>query len=841
MNKYSNFVITSIHTFIALLITITTIYIIPDNFFDKYRLKLLKSENQSAYVFYHDFNNDNISERVSVSLQDLSQTIDIALQKKSGTFAPYQLFYALSPDAKFIGSYVFFDDFDKNGKSEIYFFESIDTVCVLEALEADIKNKKFDILFRKAITPHKYFSGAIDLQLKNVVFKDLDKDGYDEICFILDAGYSVQPRNIYIYNIKKDTLISTPLTSIEYDSFQITDLDNDGNYEFIVNNQATGNTFPLKIVESWKNSADADTQLYYKYYKHLGYEYGDYAAYILVLNDKLRFKFPPIPYDGWTNIAISEPFTDKKIITAITTRRDTNLIPKFIVTDINGKIIKTKEFPEYKLKGSIHLWFDKEENLLYAMGESGTEVFDIFDTTLTRIKSVKKPPYLSLSGNIMDINEDGTYERIGFDNKTTVFYISSLDFNYIKTLQLNLEPSPFYVFNKLKYKDKKFLHFQNGKKAFLIKYWFNWIYYLKIPVYLLIFVVWYFLLHILIKLNKARLEKENMRLEKIIAERTRDISEKNKELTKQKHEIEAINEELKQMLEEIMAQRDQIQDQKNKLEKIHSELSQSIDYAKKLQKSIFPDKDILKKDFNEYFTLFLPKDKVSGDFYWWTKINDDYIITVADCTGHGVPGAFMSMLGISFLREIVEENKETNPENILYILRNEVIRTLKQTGSRGESKDGMDMGIIKVETGKQRITFAGANLPAYFITDKDTEFIPPEKVKAPKISTENSGLKLYELKPDKMPIAFYYNMDKFTSVSFNYNKGDMIYLFSDGFIDQFGGKQGKKFKTKAFKKLLLDISVLNSENQYKILYDTFFNWKMNNEQIDDVTVLGIRL
>ncbi len=441
----------------------------------------------------------------------------------------------------------------------------------------------------------------------------------------------------------------------------------------------------------------------------------------------------------------------------------------------------------------------------------------------------------------MDINGDGIYERIGFDYKTTILYISSLQFDNIKTLRLNLIPEPFYVFNKLQYQDKQRLHFQNGKKAFLIKYWFNWIYYLRIPIYLLIFIGWYILLRILINLNKARLEKENLRLEKIIAERTRDISEKNKTLVRQQQEIEATNEELRQMLEELMAQRDQIQEQKNQLEKIHSELSQSIDYAQKLQKSIFPDKTMLKKNFQECFTLFLPKDKVSGDFYWWTRIGDDYIVTVADCTGHGVPGAFMSMLGISLLREIVEENQETDPKDILSMLRNEIIRALKQKGERGSSKDGMDMGIVKIEPGKQRITFAGANLPAYFVTTRQPTFEPPEKVKPPIENFGDSSLKLYELKPDKMPIAFYYNMAEFTSVSFEYTKGDMLYLFSDGFIDQFGGKEGKKFKTKAFKKLLLDSALLNLEHQYQILYDTFYRWKNAYEQVDDVTVLGLKL
>jgi serine phosphatase RsbU (regulator of sigma subunit) len=314
----------------------------------------------------------------------------------------------------------------------------------------------------------------------------------------------------------------------------------------------------------------------------------------------------------------------------------------------------------------------------------------------------------------------------------------------------------------------------------------------------------------------------------------------------QKHEISDKNEELNQLVEEITTQRDEIETQRDEvvtqkeiIEKIHFEVSESIDYATKIQESILPEKEILAKFISEFFVLYKPKDKVSGDFYWWNQINGQTIITVADCTGHGVPGAFMSMLGVSFLREILQKEHITYPGIILKKLRKEIIKTLKQKDEIGGQKDGMDMSIISINHETNVLQYAGANNPLYIVKSGKLK-VESEAIKLYELD-EYFNFKLYEVKPNKMPISIYYKMDDFDTHEIQLEKGDQLYLFSDGYVDQFGGAKGRKFKSKAFKKLLLENADNPMQEQKEILNHTIENWKGDIEQIDDVTVMGIKI
>jgi len=312
----------------------------------------------------------------------------------------------------------------------------------------------------------------------------------------------------------------------------------------------------------------------------------------------------------------------------------------------------------------------------------------------------------------------------------------------------------------------------------------------------------------------------------------------NQLLSAQKAQIEEANEELNQQNEEIAAQRDQIQDQKEHIEDIHREVSESIDYAKRLQGSILPKPELLIQHLPDHFVLFMPKDKVSGDFYWWTVQNEKLIVTAADCTGHGVPGAFMSMLGVSFLKEIVTKEFITQPSIILNHLRQEIIKTLGQKGQAGEQKDGMDMCLVQVDYQTQQVQFAAANNPLYIISNRNYESITD----GVKVHEETfDSLKLYELKSDKMPIAIYEKMDDFTNHTLNLAKGDRLFMFSDGFADQFGGPKGKKFMYKNFKSILLNTATLSMTEQKNRLKSAFEDWKGQGEQIDDVVVIGLQL
>jgi len=310
-------------------------------------------------------------------------------------------------------------------------------------------------------------------------------------------------------------------------------------------------------------------------------------------------------------------------------------------------------------------------------------------------------------------------------------------------------------------------------------------------------------------------QKDNKKL----AEQKDQITEKNEALNQQNEEISAQRDEIEAQRDEIEAQRDLVFQQKEQIEKTHQEISASIDYATRLQSSILTNTDLLKEYFSDHYIFFRPRDKVSGDFYWWSMVEKHLIIAVADCTGHGVPGAFMSMLGISLLREIVNKGFITKPGAILEHLRTEVIRSLNQKGEKGEQKDGLDISLLSINTDTWKCQYAGAHNPIYLIRNKN----------------------LTEFKPDMMPISIYERMDKFAVHELQLETGDQIYLFSDGFADQFGGKHRKKFKYKAFKQLLLDNSSESLDKQHQALLDTIMEWTGDYEQIDDMVVVGLKV
>ena len=211
------------------------------------------------------------------------------------------------------------------------------------------------------------------------------------------------------------------------------------------------------------------------------------------------------------------------------------------------------------------------------------------------------------------------------------------------------------------------------------------------------------------------------------------------------------------------------------------------------------------------------------------------IVTVADCTGHGVPGAFMSMLGISFLNEIVRKQEVTQANHVLNELRKEVINALQQKGVSGEQKDGMDISLLVVNTETNECQWAGANNPLYIVRGGQN----PQGLTKPEPVQNLEGLE--EIKGDKMPIAIYERMDDFTNHEFKVTKGDCLYLFSDGLADQFGEPKGRKFMYKQFKDLLITNCNMPMLQQKEILEISINNWMNGYEQIDDITILGLKI
>ncbi|HEY4786582.1 MAG TPA: SpoIIE family protein phosphatase, partial [Bacteroidales bacterium] len=277
----------------------------------------------------------------------------------------------------------------------------------------------------------------------------------------------------------------------------------------------------------------------------------------------------------------------------------------------------------------------------------------------------------------------------------------------------------------------------------------------------------------------------------------------------------------------------QVIDQKEEIEKQHEivtsqkkKITDSIYYAQRIQSAVLPPVSVLDRVLPENFVIYNPRDIVSGDFYWVAERDGIVMVAAADCTGHGVPGAFMSMLGIAFLNEIVskasstEEIKKIQANEVLNQLREHVIVSLHQSGKPDEPKDGMEMAMCIIDTVKMKMQYAGAHNPVFFI---------------------HAG-KPVILEADKMSIGIYQDFDvPFTNQWFDLESGDIIYLYSDGFYDQFGGPRGGKLLSANFRKFLLEIHQKPMTEQRRLLEGFYKKWKGHNDQVDDVMVVGIKI
>jgi serine phosphatase RsbU (regulator of sigma subunit) len=309
--------------------------------------------------------------------------------------------------------------------------------------------------------------------------------------------------------------------------------------------------------------------------------------------------------------------------------------------------------------------------------------------------------------------------------------------------------------------------------------------------YILYIILAVILFWLVARIYSYRLKRENIVLEGIVADRTA----------------------------EVVRQKDEIVIKNTVLEYQKKEIEDSIRYARRIQSAVIPSEKDCINLLTDAFVLFRPLNIVSGDFYWISHAERKIVFTAADCTGHGVPGAFMSMLGVAFLNEIVNKDNITEPDLILNQLRAKVIQALQQQGISGEARDGMDIAIVTIDKTENKLAYSGAYNPLIMIRNGE----------------------IFETAGDKMPIGIYDFMSPFNRHEINIEKGDVFYMSSDGYEDQFGGPDGKKFKAKQFKQLLLEIHNQPMETQKEILEKRFEEWKGELPQVDDVVVIGLKI
>jgi len=328
------------------------------------------------------------------------------------------------------------------------------------------------------------------------------------------------------------------------------------------------------------------------------------------------------------------------------------------------------------------------------------------------------------------------------------------------------------------------------------------------------------ILIILVALQLFKLNKQKKRTNEI-------LSAKSAEIFQQKEEILTQNEVLQQSQEEIEAQRDKIELQRDYAIKQHETILEqnqyikdSIVYASRIQKALFPSNIDIENNFLDFFIFLKPRNIVSGDFYWYKNINNYKFLAVADCTGHGVPGAFMSLLGISFLNEISTQNIDFEPAYILEELRLKVKSALTNSDYKHNQRDGMDIAICKIDENKKILTYAGANNSIYLVSNNNF--------------TEHKAI--------KNPVGSYINEKSFENIYINYMQNDKLYLFTDGYMDQINGITNEKYKTIRFKNLITECSTSKMSEQKIIIENEFEKWKTPDfKQIDDILIIGINL
>lgn len=313
----------------------------------------------------------------------------------------------------------------------------------------------------------------------------------------------------------------------------------------------------------------------------------------------------------------------------------------------------------------------------------------------------------------------------------------------------------------------------------------------------------FLLVFLIIVAYTRRLKNENIRLEGIVAERTAVV-------VKQKEELES-----------------------------------SIHYARRIQMALLPSEAILSQNISNYFVLFKPRDIVSGDFYWMTKKGERLYIVAADCTGHGVPGAFMSLLGMSFLDEIIDKDLAPKANVILSELRIHVTESLKQMGEDNEASDGMDLALLVIDFEARKIEFSGAYNPCFKVrklTKEEKERFNNNTGELNDGMMSNGKYLLETIYASKMPIGISLRMNEdFVFYEAPLEKGISYYMFSDGYIDQFGGKKGRKYMKKSFKRFILEVQDSPMDKQKELFDNNLKEWMGNMSQIDDILVMGIRI
>jgi len=792
--------------FLALIVTLIIIPFLP-SVFDKYKTELVESDRigygnrQENKTYFNDLDNDGKSEKI---IPYFGAPHILLYDNNGGIIRQINL-----ADSLLLNSTAVFGDYDSNGLNEIYFpirrkdsffIQYVEPFAQNEAATMPSKPKFVDVVWK-----HPKDKGSVQM----CELRDLNDDGYKEVIFLIIATWALQPRNLYAYDIANDTILKSPKSGTFLSVPVLYDINDDGKIEIVISTQAAGNF-------------------------HFEFPYSDNSAWLMVFDHKLRFLFEPVEFPLFTSgiSAVPYKFNKETVIAVLYKYAGTSTKkPALYLYNTKGQKIKEKIFPEENKKGNWNITTlnSKERNRLYLIDYKGKGNITQLNEKLDIINEYKinksNEEWSFLKHTALDIDGDGMEELFFINQDGQKLLITRNDFSYPITVDIPNNGGVITATVKLNGDEKPNLSVQISEKWYLFTYLPNPLYYLKYLIYLGIYTGLFLFLFTTKKLWFRKLEQDKKNLERTIEERTVEIQEQKEELVVQNAEIEA-------QRDDILGKSKKLEIAYKEIETKNTHITDSIRYAEHIQEAILPPIEEIKKTLPESFILFKPKDIVSGDFYFYAHVRNTIVIAACDCTGHGVPGAFMSMIGSRLLDDIVYDKNVTDAAEILNRLRKGIIHALGEAGATGRQQDGMDMALCAFrhdkKNGNTKLQYAGAYNPLYIIRNNK--------------STQSSD-DIEIIKADRQPVGYYYEGKEeqpFTNHDIELQKGDTIYIFSDGYQDQFGGPKGKKFSRSQFRELLCSVQDKNMSEQHDILNKAIEKWKGNEEQVDDILVIGMR-
>jgi serine phosphatase RsbU (regulator of sigma subunit) len=614
---------------------------------------------------------------------------------------------------------------------------------------------------------------------------DVDGDGFDDYVFLLSHDFS--HRCLYYYNFKRKKLFKS------------------GNEFMLVTDfhKLTIHSKNVILYTTYANGNIPEKKLRYAAAKfgmdslHSEKYFSDHNAYIGYLNETLNHVGKPRFKRGFTGMIRAVPVMDKHKLFYYTCETyinepDSQQIVKILDENLNTLQLARMNLPyknnlyhKYNRMVFQKISIDSVDRIILC-GRNDS-VYEL-DNTL-KLNFLMTDPNIKEGSKVkqMDLDGDGANETIFFSPEgLTVFSHGLEDKLFIESPGAINSWVSFDAPGAKETKKGFYLKTEDRKLVFL-SYSLNPLYKFRALFMLLSVLIIYLLIVFIIRSQTKKLEKEKLNLESIIKERTKEISSQNIELALRN----------------------------NMIEEKQKEILDSIHYAKRIQSALLANKDLIKKHIPGHFILFEPKDIVSGDFYWAAEHNGKFYLAVCDSTGHGVPGAFMSLLNMGFLSEAIKEKGIEKPNEIFNYVRMRLINSISGEGQ----KDGMDGILICYDKENRRLEYASANNSPVLVRHGEVK----------------------ELEKDRMPVGKGEREQEFKWHTISIEPGDFLYLYTDGYADQFGGPKGKKFKYKQLNQLLLDIGEKPMHEQFMVLKAKLDEWKGGLEQVDDILLLGIRI